>query len=62
MSLADVEREIARAYSEGGSVWLNTSAISQVPAEWLERHSSGEAIEVDEPVGMRRYVRVIPIE
>jgi hypothetical protein len=60
VSLTELESEIARAYNQGGSVWLNTSAALLVDADWLAGHSSDEKIEFDSPNMREQYVRVSP--
>ncbi len=60
VSLSELESEIARIHNQGGSVWLNSSAVSLVDAEWLYRHSSGEQIEVNEPNSRALYVLLSP--
>ena len=62
VSPTDLESKIAGTYSQGGNVWLNSGAISLVPADWLAKHSSGETLEVDEPNRPWRYVKVVPKE
>lgn len=58
VSLPELENQLARAYEQGGSLWLNTGATLIVPAEWLARHSSGETIEVEEPNGPWGYLLI----
>jgi len=62
VSPTDLESKIAGTYNQGGNVWLNSGAISLVPADWLAKHSSGETLEVDEPNRPWRYVKVVPKE
>jgi hypothetical protein len=60
VSLDELDREIARTNDQGGSVWLNRNAVSNVDPKWLGRHSSNERIEVDPPNDPALYVRVSP--
>jgi hypothetical protein len=60
ISLDELDREIARTYDQGGSVWLNRNAVLSVDLEWLGRHSSNDRIEVDSPGDPALYLRVSP--
>jgi len=55
----NLEREIERAYKEGGRVWLNEGAAALMAPDWLAEYSRGEVIEAKTANGVARYVQLL---
>jgi hypothetical protein len=54
--------EIGRIYDQGGTVWLNDSAVKSVDPEWLSRRARAEEITVKLGDDTYGYVQLLPVK
>lgn len=56
----NLDTEIQRAHSEGGSIWLNKGAIESVEPDWLRMYARGKQIKTEAANASAHYIELLP--